>query len=159
LALRQHAGEVDGERGGADAALGAYERVDLAELAFADSAVTRVPLEATHRIAEFGALDGLEQKFVGSGPHTLDHGLAVGVKVADHDEEVGYRLFYLLHCLDGAVGIARDIHDEAGAGMTLQILHDANVEIGGYFLILSYNLRFRQVDDAVTNVLAKMFVA
>ena len=43
LALREHRREVHGQRGGADAALGAEERIDLAELALATADAAAAP--------------------------------------------------------------------------------------------------------------------
>src|SRR5262249_33766238 len=57
LPLREHAGEVHGERCCADAAFGADERVDLAELASSCGDAARGGLEALHRVAEFSALE------------------------------------------------------------------------------------------------------
>ena len=142
LALRQHGGEIDGQRGGADAALGAEEGVDLAQLALAPRRVARRALEAAHGVAELGALERLHQEFVGAGAHALDHGLAVGVEVATHHEQVGRGLLDLLDRLDGALGIAREIDDQAGVRMPLQVLQHADIEVGGHLLILGDNLGF-----------------
>ena len=146
-------------RGGSDAALGADEGVDLAQLAFPRGAVARRALQAAHGIAELGAFERLQQELVGSGAHALNHGLAIGAEIAHHHEQVGRRLFHLLDGLDGALGIARDVHDQAGVRMALQILQDANVEVGGHLLVFGDNLRLGKIDQVVAHHLAEMFVA
>ena len=46
-----------------------------------------------------------------------------------------------------------------GLRVTLQVLHDADVEIGRDLLVFGDDLSVRQVDETVADHLAKMFVA
>ena len=121
--------------------------------------MARRVLQAVHGIAELGALDGLEQEFIGPGAHALDHRLTIRAEVANDHEQVRRRLLGFLDGLDGTLGFARDIHDQAGVGMALQILQHANVEVGGHLLIFGDNLRLGKIDQAVAHAFAKMLVA
>jgi len=120
--------------------------------------VARRAFQAPHGIAELGALDGLKQEFIGPGAHALDHRLAIRAEIAHHHEEVRHRLLHLLDCLDGTLGIARDIHDQAGVRMTFQILQDANVEVGSHLLVFGNDLRFGQINQVVAHRFAEMLV-
>ena len=115
--------------------------------------------QAAHGIAKFGALDRLDQEFVGAGAHAGDDGFAIGVKVARDHEEIWSGLFDLLDGFDGAFGIGRDIDQQAGRGIPFQVLENADVEIGGYLLILAHHFGIRHVEQAVADHFTEMFVA
>ena len=72
---------------------------------------------------------------------------------------LGHSLLHLLHGFDGSLGIAGEVHDQAGVRVALQVLHHADVEVGGHLLVFGDDLGVRQVDEAVAHHLAKMFVA
>ena len=159
LALRQHGREVHGQRGGADAALGPDEGIDLAQFAFARHGMARRAFQAAHRLAELAALEGLQQELVGSGAHAGNHRLAVGMEIGDDREQIRRRLLHLLDGLDGALGIARDVHDESGVRVPLQVLQYADVQIGRYLLVFRDHLGVGNIEKVVLHHLAEMFVA
>ena len=101
----------------------------------------------------------LQQEFVGPGAHALDHRLAIRAEVAHDHEQVRRRLLHLLDRLDGALGIARNIDDQAGVRMALQVLQHADVEVGRHLLVFGDNLRLGKIDQVVAHHLAEMFVA
>ena len=56
-------------------------------------------------------------------------------------------------------GSPGEIDDQAGAGMPLQVLQHADVEVGGDLLVLRGHLGVGNVEQVVANHLAEMFVA
>ena len=157
--LGQHGGEVHGQRSGADAALGSNEGVKASELALAGDGVAGRALQTRDGIAEIGALDGLQEELVGPRAHAGNHGFAVGVEVRGDHEQIGRGLLDLLDGLDGSIRVPRDIDDQAGAGIPLQVLQHADVEVGGDLLVLRGHFGVGNVEQVVANHLPEMFVA
>jgi hypothetical protein len=155
----QHRGEVHGQRGRPDAALGSDEGVEAAELALARDGVAGRALQAGDGVAEIGALDGLQQKLVGARAHAGNHGFAVGVEVGGDHEQIGGGLLDLLDGLNGPFGIPGDIDDQAGAGTPLQVLQHPDVQVGGDLLVLRGHFGVGNVEQVVANHLTEMFVA
>jgi hypothetical protein len=160
LALREHRGEVDGQRRRSDAALDAEKCVDLAEFAgrgAAGRALGRL-FQPGNCVAELDAFERLKQEVVGSGAHGRDHRLAVGMIIRGDHIEVGNGLLGLFERLERRFLIRGEIEHESRFGRALEILHQADVEVGRDLGILADDLRVLYIKQILANHLAEVLI-
>ena len=72
--------------------------------------------------------------------------------------DIGSGEFYFLQGFERTFGIAREIDDEGGFRMPLQVLQDADVEVGGDLGILGDHFRVFDVDQGFANAFTEMLV-
>ena len=158
FALRQNAGEVDGQRCRAGPAFHAQERIDFSELAGVCRSAAGSLFETRHGIAEFDALDRLDEKIVGAGAKRADHEVAVAAVVRGDHVEIRGGLLYLFERLQAGVRIVSEIDDERRFGVPLQVLKNTYIKVGVHLRVFRENLRVLHVQKIFADHLAEVVV-
>ena len=160
LALRQHGGEIDRQRRGADAALGARGTCRPCRACSREEAdALRRALEARHGVAKLGALQRLQQKFVGAGAHAGDHRLPVGVIVRRDHVEIGRGLLDLLQRLDAGLGIGGQVEIRPACGFRSRSCRTRIYRLAATSWNSEMTLAVGDVDEIVANHFPEVFVA